>query len=177
MLKIVPEVQDSIARYDIRDTGICAQGPFAVSQCCPNLNTFFLLSSSCQKSMSLNQDKKISEMTKITFPFTDSTIGAVDRLPPPPPALSPLPDLGDLDVDEILFDNEEKIISSDLDTSYLPSQPSIMPDMIPLVKSSLEKILSDKRIEEQSKPKRSKTKKGKKIPNFETQDSKNGKER
>ena len=89
MLKIVAKIQDSIARYDMRDTGICAQGPFAVSQCCPDLNTVFLPSPSSQKSMSLNQDKKVLEMSKISFPFTDSTIGAVDRPSPPPPALFP----------------------------------------------------------------------------------------
>ena len=44
----------------------------------------------------------------------------------------------------------------------------------PPVDPSLENILSDIRVEEQSKPNRSKTKKGKKIPNSETQDSKNG---
>ena len=88
--------------------------------------------------------------------------------------LSP-PDPGDVDADEIMFDNEEKMISPDLDTSYLPSPPCVIPDTTPLVDPSLEKILSDIRGEEQSKPKRSKTKKGKKIPNSETQDPKNGK--
>ena len=57
-----------------------------------------------------------------------------------------------------------------------PSPPSTLPDVPPpLIHPSLEKILSDIRVDKQSKPKRSKTKKGKNIPNFETQDLKNGK--
>ena len=54
LVKLIPQVQDSIARYELRDTGISS--PFAVSQAeaiIPDLDTVFLPSPPSQEPISI----------------------------------------------------------------------------------------------------------------------------
>ena len=100
MVKLIPKVQDSIARYELRDTGI-SSSPFELDLPVLDLDTVFLLS---------------------------------------PPSQEPIPIIRD----EELLNSQPKCHSP---------PPSTFPDVpSPLVDSSLEKILSDIRVGEQSKP-------------------------
>ena len=120
LIKLIPKVQDSIARYELRDTGI-PSSPFEQDLPVLDLDTVFL---------------------------------------PSPPSQEPIPSIRD----EELLDSQSKFPSPPPST-FLDVPP-------PFIDPSLEKILSDIRVGEQSKPKRSKMKKGKSIPNSETQDLK-----
>ena len=120
LVKLIPKVQDSIAKYKLRDTGT-PSSPFELDLAVLDLDTVFL---------------------------------------PSPPSQEPIPIIRD-----------EELLTTLPKCSSPP--PSSLPDVQPpLVDPSLEKILSDIRVGEQSKPKRSKTKKGKNIMNSETQDLK-----
>ena len=100
LVKLVPKVQDSIARYELRDTGILSS-PFELDLPVLDLETVFL-------------------------PF--------------PPSQEPLP----------IIRNEEPL---DSQPKFPSPPPSTFPDVpTPLIKPSLEKILSDIRVGEQSNP-------------------------
>ena len=47
LMKLIPKVQDGIARYELRDTGI-SSGPFELDLCILDLNTVFLPSPQSQ---------------------------------------------------------------------------------------------------------------------------------
>ena len=100
LAKLIPKVQDSIARYELRDTGI-SSSPFELDFPVLDLDTVFL---------------------------------------PSPPSQEPIPVIRD----EELLNSEPKCHSPP------PSTFTNLPP--PLVDPSLEKILSDIRVGEQSKP-------------------------
>ena len=123
LVKLIPKVQESIAKYERRDTGI-SSSPFEPDLPVLDLDTVFLPSPPSQETFPIIRNQEL--------------LDSQPKFPSPPP-------------------------------STFPDVPP------PLIDPSLEKILSDIRVGEQSKPKKSKTKKGKNILNSETQDLNVGK--
>ena len=79
-MKLIPNIQDSIARFELRDTGISSQ--FAVSQAeliFPDLNSIFLPSTPSQEPIPAIQDDELLD-SQFKFPSPSSTL---PDLPPP----------------------------------------------------------------------------------------------
>ena len=95
MVTLIPQVQDSIARFEFRDTGI-ASSPFAVSQAepiFPDLDSVFLPSPPSQEPIPIIRDDEL-----------------LDSQPKfaPPSSLSDLPPLVEPPLEKILADVSPK---------------------------------------------------------------------
>ena len=95
LVKLIPQIQESIARYEFRDTGISS--PFAVSQAepiFPDLDSVFLPSPPSQKPISIIQD--------------DELLDSQPKFALPQSSLSDLPPLVDPSLERILSDLSPK---------------------------------------------------------------------
>ena len=92
LVSLIPQVQDSIARFELRDTGIDSS-PFAVSieeSIFPDLDSVFLPSPPTQESISIILD--------------DERLDSQPKFALPPSSLSDLPPLVDSTLEKILSD-------------------------------------------------------------------------
>ena len=74
LVKLIPKVQESIARYELRDTGI-SSGPFELVLPVLDLDTVFLPSLQSQEPLPIIQDKEL--------------LDSQPKFPSPPPSTSP----------------------------------------------------------------------------------------
>ena len=89
-IELVPKVQDSIARYELKDTGI-PSSPFELDLPVLDLDTVFLPSPPSQEPIPVIRNEELLD-SQPKFPSTP---------PPPPPLLivpSPENELNDLDL-------------------------------------------------------------------------------
>ena len=94
-MKLIPKVQESIARYELRDTGI-SSGPFEPVLPVLDLDTVFLPSLQSQEPLPIIQDKEL--------------LDSQPKFPSPPPSTSPNvpPPLIDPSLEKILIDLSPK---------------------------------------------------------------------
>ena len=74
LMKLIPKVQESIARYELRDTGI-STGPFELVLPVLDLDTVFLPYLQSQEPLPVIQDKEL--------------LDSQSKFPSPPPSTSP----------------------------------------------------------------------------------------
>ena len=94
-MKLIPKVQESIARYELRDTGF-SSGPFELVLPIPDFDTVFLPSLQSQEPLPIIQDKELLDIQP--------------KFPSPPPSASPdvPPPLIDPSLEKILIDLSPK---------------------------------------------------------------------
>ena len=78
LVKLIPKVQDSIGRYELRDTGIFSS-PFELDLPVLDLNTVFLPSPPSQELITVNRDEELLDRQP-KCPLPPSTLN--DVLPP-----------------------------------------------------------------------------------------------
>ena len=83
LVKLIPKVQESIARYELRDTGF-SSGPFELVLPDPDLDTVFLPSLQSQEPLPIIQDKeRLDSQPKVPSPPPSTSLDV------PPPLISP----------------------------------------------------------------------------------------
>ena len=82
MVRLIPQIQESIARYELQDTGICSS-PFELDLPVLDLDTVFLSSPPLQEPIPIIRDKELLD-SQPKFPSPPSTL-----LDVPPPLIDP----------------------------------------------------------------------------------------
>ena len=127
-MKLVPKVQDSIARYELRDTGI-PSSPFELDLPVLDLDTVFLPSPPLQESIQIIRNEEL--------------LDSQSKCPSPPPLIEPSLEMylsglspkekleiyyQDLATDEYLFGpsvDEQQVVFESQNSVSLPSLESI----------------------------------------------------
>ena len=101
LMKLIPKVQESIAGYELRDTGI-SSGPFELVLAVLDLDTVFLPSLQSQELLPIIQDKE--------------RLDSQPKFPSPPPSTSPdvPPPLIDPSLEKTLIGLSQKKNSRDI---------------------------------------------------------------